>query len=84
LRAARRRAARWAAGTIVGAGRLAQLVERLPYKQEVTGSSPVPPIVEIAWSARAFMFPTVIRRFVGSGMEASWKPLRTLNHDVSA
>src|ERR1700693_3724721 len=25
-------------------GRLAQLVERLPYKQEVTGSSPVPPI----------------------------------------
>ena len=31
-------------GTIgAGAGRLAQLVERLPYKQEVTGSSPVPP-----------------------------------------
>ena len=27
-------------------GRLAQLVERLPYKQEVTGSSPVPPIAE--------------------------------------
>ena len=26
-------------------GRLAQLVERLPYKQEVTGSSPVPPIL---------------------------------------
>ena len=25
-------------------GRLAQLGERLPYKQEVTGSSPVPPI----------------------------------------
>ena len=25
-------------------GRLAQLVERLPYKQDVTGSSPVPPI----------------------------------------
>jgi hypothetical protein len=27
-----------------GEGRLAQLGERLPYKQEVTGSSPVPPI----------------------------------------
>jgi ketosteroid isomerase-like protein len=27
-------------------GRLAQLGERLPYKQEVTGSSPVPPIVD--------------------------------------
>jgi hypothetical protein len=25
-------------------GRLAQLVERLPYKQDVTGSSPVSPI----------------------------------------
>lgn len=25
-------------------GRLAQLVERLPYKQDVIGSSPVPPI----------------------------------------
>ena len=25
-------------------GRLAQLVERLPYKQDVTGSSPVPSI----------------------------------------
>ena len=25
-------------------GRLAQLGERLPYKQEVTGSNPVPPI----------------------------------------
>jgi hypothetical protein len=30
--------------TILGPGRLAQLEERLPYKQEVTGSSPVPPI----------------------------------------
>jgi hypothetical protein len=29
-------------------GRLAQLVERLPYKQEVTGSSPVPPTHEPA------------------------------------
>jgi hypothetical protein len=27
-------------------GRLAQLGERLPYKQEVTGSSPVPPIAQ--------------------------------------
>ncbi len=27
-------------------GRLAQLVERLPYKQDVTGSSPVSPIQE--------------------------------------
>ncbi len=27
-----------------GRGRLAQLVERLPYKQEVTGSNPVLPI----------------------------------------
>ena len=27
-------------------GRLAQLVERLPYKQDVTGSSPVLPIKE--------------------------------------
>ena len=27
-------------------GLLAQLVERLPYKQDVTGSSPVRPIVE--------------------------------------
>ncbi len=27
-----------------GIGRLAQLVERLPYKQDVTGSSPVLPI----------------------------------------
>jgi hypothetical protein len=35
------------AGTIGLPGRLAQLVERLPYKQEVTGSSPVPPIGEI-------------------------------------
>src|SRR5436305_14776448 len=32
-----------AAGSIRRTGRLAQLVERLPYKQEVTGSSPVPP-----------------------------------------
>ncbi len=28
-------------------GQLAQLVERLPYKQDVTGSSPVPPIVPV-------------------------------------
>lgn len=28
-------------------GRLAQLVERLPYKQDVTGSSPVLPIPKI-------------------------------------
>ena len=35
-----------AGGTIRRAGRLAQLVERLPYKQEGTGSSPVPPIGE--------------------------------------
>jgi hypothetical protein len=27
-------------------GRLAQLGERLPYKQEVTGSNPVPPITK--------------------------------------
>jgi hypothetical protein len=33
--------------TIPPAGRLAQLVERLPYKQEVTGSSPVPPIGDL-------------------------------------
>lgn len=26
-------------------GRLAQLVERLPYKEDVTGSSPVSPIL---------------------------------------
>ena len=26
-------------------GQLAQLVERLPYKQDVTGSSPVPPMI---------------------------------------
>jgi hypothetical protein len=31
-------------GTITPSGRLAQLVERLPYKQEVGGSSPSPPI----------------------------------------
>jgi hypothetical protein len=28
-------------------GRLAQLVELLPYKQAVTGSSPVPSIIKI-------------------------------------
>lgn len=28
-------------------GRLAQLVERLPYKQDVTGSSPVSPICRV-------------------------------------
>ena len=28
-------------------GRIAQLEERLPYTQEVTGSSPVPPTNEI-------------------------------------
>src|ERR1700744_5912352 len=33
-------------GTIGCRGRLAQLVERLPYKQEVTGSSPGTPIAE--------------------------------------
>ncbi len=32
--------------TLGARGRLAQLVERLPYKQEVTGSIPVPPMVE--------------------------------------
>ena len=37
-------------------GRLAQLVERLPYKQEVTGSSPVPPIAELPADA-AVRFP---------------------------
>jgi hypothetical protein len=29
---------------VCNSGQLAQLVERLPYKQDVTGSSPVPPI----------------------------------------
>ena len=29
-------------------GRLAQLVERLPYKQDVTGSSPVSPIQKLS------------------------------------
>ena len=33
-------------------GRLAQLVERLPYKQEVTGSSPVPPTARRKWYFR--------------------------------
>jgi hypothetical protein len=33
-------------------GRLAQLVERLPYKQEVTGSSPVPPIQKACMSQK--------------------------------
>src|SRR5436305_11789047 len=33
-------------------GRLAQLVEHLPYKQGVTGSSPVPPTHERAAGAR--------------------------------
>jgi hypothetical protein len=32
-----------AQATLSRLGRLAQLGERLPYKQEVTGSSPVPP-----------------------------------------
>jgi hypothetical protein len=32
------------ATSILRRGRLAQLVERLPYKQEVGGSSPSPPI----------------------------------------
>ena len=31
-------------------GRLAQLVERLPYKQVVTGSNPVPPKLFIKFS----------------------------------
>ncbi len=30
---------------VSSAGRLAQLEERLPYKEEVTGSSPVPPTI---------------------------------------
>ena len=34
-----------------GCGRLAQLVERLPYKQDVTGSSPVLPIEKPGLSA---------------------------------
>ena len=53
-----------AAGTIRRAGRLAQLVERLPYKQEVTGSSPVPPIADCL-ELSGFLLPTVVRRFVG-------------------
>jgi hypothetical protein len=36
-------------------GRLAQLVERLPYKQEVTGSSPVPPIAVNILQAGVFL-----------------------------
>ncbi len=30
-------------------GRLAQLGERLPYKQEVTGSNPVLPTIDNKW-----------------------------------
>jgi hypothetical protein len=41
------RAAFAASITIERRGRLAQLVERLPYKQEVGGSSPSPPIEQI-------------------------------------
>jgi hypothetical protein len=37
-------------------GRLAQLGERLPYKQEVTGSSPVPPIDVNALQSGTFAF----------------------------
>jgi hypothetical protein len=38
------------------AGRLAQLVERLPYKQEVTGSSPVPPTADLPAKRRFARF----------------------------
>jgi hypothetical protein len=42
-------------GTIPPPGRLAQLVERLPYKQEVGGSSPSPPIIVLlaTWIGRS-------------------------------
>ena len=40
-------------GTDIHLGRLAQLEERFPYKEEVTGSRPVPPIgVEAANQVR--------------------------------
>ena len=55
-------------------GRLAQLGERLPYKQEVTGSSPVPPINRTAlltahfWSCMgaAAICPRRVRRTVSA------------------
>ena len=34
-------------------GRLAQLGEHLPYKQGVTGSSPVGPTTKVAWLCRS-------------------------------
>ena len=34
---------------LIQPGRLAQLAERLPYKEEVTGSSPVPPTMKVPY-----------------------------------
>ena len=57
-------------------GRLAQLVERLPYKQEVTGSSPVPPTGEAPASTRLLVLGDRLLVCWMTGMEASWKRLR--------
>ena len=67
LSAPRQRLARWPAISTIRplAGRLAQLVERLPYKQEVTGSSPVPPIVHLqGFSPRRNHWPSARPNFV--------------------
>src|SRR5688572_18653603 len=54
-------------------GRLAQLGEHLPYKQGVTGSSPVPPITERAGNG-TFREPVMRGRSVKFGpLERPWK-----------
>ena len=47
--------------------------ERLPYKQEVTGSNPVPPIVGIAATA-PFLYPLLTARIP---WPLAWTPTRT-------
>jgi ketosteroid isomerase-like protein len=59
-----------------GSGRLAQLGERLPYKQEVTGSSPVPPIV----AQPAKTEPTVIERLFAAVREGDPGKVLALLH----
>ena len=48
----------------------------LPYKQEVTGSSPVPPIGEMPARSDVFALEGRAQGVPDSGMEACWKPLR--------
>ena len=57
--------------SIQGAGRIAQLGERWPYKPEVTGSSPVPPTSER------------LRQVTGQGVQAKCGVVVVVSHGDS-